>query len=303
VADSLLVLNASTSVHLVNMWSPPRQDLDHSETHVLGLRCWSGVPVAMGRPHRHNDIEVNLATSGSLEYVFAGSRMTLHAGSVELFWAAIPHQLLRACDGATVLCLNIPLDVVLACQLPERLVGPLLRGQHIRTTVLEELDVDSVRWQAELHGRFPELQVASILEVEAWLRRVAYRLDQGLVHETSPAENKRFAQSGTMAAFIASRFRDPIQGKDVAQTVHLNTQYAMALFRDTVGMTVNQYVTHCRLAEARRLLLTTDDSVHQIAFAAGFGSLSQFYAAFESVCHEPPGEYRKCRASLVEDVS
>jgi AraC-like DNA-binding protein len=256
----------------------------------------------MRRPHRHDDIEVNLVTSGQLEYLFTDSRATLHSGSVGLFWAAIPHQVLSVGDGTTVLWITIPLDVVLARRLPERLVEPLLRGRHIRTTVVAGLDVNSPRWEDELHNSVPELQVASILELEAWLRRVAYGLGQGLAHEAGPAENKRLARSGAMAAFIASRFRDPIQVKDVAEAVHLNKQYAMVLFRETVGMTLNEYLTHCRIAEARRLLLTTDASVNQIAFAAGFGSVSQFYAAFQSVCHEPPGEYRKSRSHLTEEV-
>jgi transcriptional regulator GlxA family with amidase domain len=68
-------------------------------------------------------------------------------------------------------------------------------------------------------------------------------------------------------------------------------------------MTVNEYVTHCRLAEARRLLLTTDASVNDIAFAAGFGSVSQFYAAFQSACDEPPGEYRKSRVRALPWIS
>jgi AraC-like DNA-binding protein len=212
-----------------------------------------------------------------------------------LFWAAIPHQILEVGDGTTMLGIEIPLEVVLARRLPECLVEPLLRGRQIRTTVVAGLDGNFHKWENELHDRVPELQVASILELEAWLRRVAYGLGQGLAQETGPAENKRLARSGRMAAFIAARFRDPIQVKDVADAVHLNKQYAMALFRKTTGMTINEYMTHCRVAEARRLLLTTDASVNHIAFAAGFGSVSQFYAAFQAACNEPPGKYRKSR--------
>ncbi|MER3484247.1 MAG: hypothetical protein C4332_14975 [Meiothermus sp.] len=46
-------------------------------------------------------------------------------------------------------------------------------------------------------------------------------------------------------------------------------------------MMVLEYLTQHRLAHAQRLLATTDQPVLEIAFEAGFGSSSRFYAVFE----------------------
>lgn len=65
------------------------------------------------------------------------------------------------------------------------------------------------------------------------------------------------------------------------------------MFRRTVGVTLGQYVTMCRVAEAQRLLLTTSLRVTEIAEAAGFGSLSSFYEHVSAACGMTPREYRR----------
>lgn len=68
---------------------------------------------------------------------------------------------------------------------------------------------------------------------------------------------------------------------------------AMTVFRRAVGVTLGQYVTMCRVAEAQRLLLTTSLRVTEIAEAAGFGSLSSFYEHVSAACGMTPREYRR----------
>ncbi|MGX1668114.1 helix-turn-helix transcriptional regulator [Streptomyces sp. NPDC055400] len=56
---------------------------------------------------------------------------------------------------------------------------------------------------------------------------------------------------------------------------------------------MSPYLTRHRLAEARRLLITTDLPINDIASAVGFGSVSRFYAVFTSLCGAPPAKFRR----------
>ena len=67
----------------------------------------------------------------------------------------------------------------------------------------------------------------------------------------------------------------------------------MALFQRTFGTTLIKYVTEHRLSHAQRLLVTTQDSIVNIAFSSGFGSLSRFNEAFRQSCGCTPREYRR----------
>ena len=47
------------------------------------------------------------------------------------------------------------------------------------------------------------------------------------------------------------------------------------------------------MAHARRLLVTTDAKVLDIAMRAGFGSVSQFYNVFSQVTGQTPRQYAR----------
>ena len=53
------------------------------------------------------------------------------------------------------------------------------------------------------------------------------------------------------------------------------------------------YLTQYRVAHAQQLLLTTEQSISEIALASGFSSLSRFYAAFREICNDSPKHYRQ----------
>ena len=58
-----------------------------------GFTCERWVPARVPRPDRHNEIELNLLKAGSLTYLLGGHRITIDAGKLAAFWAAIPHQI------------------------------------------------------------------------------------------------------------------------------------------------------------------------------------------------------------------
>ena len=63
-------------------------------------------------------------------------------------------------------------------------------------------------------------------------------------------------------------------------------------FRRFCGITLWTYVTRLRLAEAQRLLATTDLSVLEVCHQAGFGSTSQMYDVFRRHRGVTPARYR-----------
>ena len=65
------------------------------------------------------------------------------------------------------------------------------------------------------------------------------------------------------------------------------------VFKDVTGVGFKEYVTNVRLAEARRLLLSTDLSVAEVARAVSYTNLHQFYRVFYRSCAMSPGEYRR----------
>jgi transcriptional regulator GlxA family with amidase domain len=96
-----------------------------------------------------------------------------------------------------------------------------------------------------------------------------------------------------MAGFIAGHAAEPIGVAEVAAAVNLHPRYAMTVFKDSLGISIGRYLTQCRVAEAQRLLISTDHAVADIGFLSGFSSQSRFYAAFRDICRSAPAAYRR----------
>ncbi len=96
-----------------------------------------------------------------------------------------------------------------------------------------------------------------------------------------------------MATYIAAHARSELRVVDVAACIHLHPNRAASIFRDVFGVSIRSYVQRYRVAEAQRLLVTTDLDSAGVAVEAGFGSLSSYHEAFASVCGTSPTRWRR----------
>jgi AraC-like DNA-binding protein len=270
-----------------------------------GLTCerWTSAP--MVRPDRHNEIELNLLLDGSLTYLFGGARVTIRAGSLSAFWAAIPHQILGGVSPnseADYYVVTIPLTWFLQIKLPDRLQEPILHGQFVCEPDERQFPADRERferWIEDLSGGSPDHRRAAFLEIEARLLRLAFSLPphEPGVHKgrVSPAtlNEGRLSKAEQMARYIAQHYTNPLAVEEISHSVGLHPGYAMTLFQKTFGMTLIEYITQHRLSHAQRLLATTDEKVLSVALDSGFGSLSRFNDAFRRAFGSTPRQHRK----------
>lgn len=267
-------------------------------TDSFGLSCWHGRAVLMSAAHRHDDIEVNLASGGGLDYLIGGASVRVEPYRLAMFWASLPHQLVAADPGASMSWLCIPIGMFLSWPVDEQFRLRVLRGQPIQSSVPA---ADAVRfdcWESDLDATAGADRAAiATLEIEAWVRRLALAAT-GTIRGQSPAPGSRTRDAGVMAAFIAAHVAEPITVADVAAAVSLHPHYAMAVFKESFGLSIGSYLTGCRVAEAQRLLITSDRSVADVGLAAGFASQSRFYAAFRGTCGVAPAAYRRAHQRL-----
>jgi AraC-like DNA-binding protein len=96
-----------------------------------------------------------------------------------------------------------------------------------------------------------------------------------------------------LACYIARNYQQPLTSQLIAEANDVHPNYAMNLFRETFGTTMKSFVTQHRISHAQRLLVTTDESILNIALESGFQSLSRFNEVFKGACSCSPRDYRK----------
>jgi len=266
-----------------------------------GFSCVRWTPTRMPRCDRHNEIELNLLETGRLTYLMGGQKVTVPAGRLIAFWAGIPHQILDFEGLTDYYVLTIPLAWFLQWRLPDRLTQPILRGGMIVDSDESRLEPDRAKfdtWSEDLRIGTEERHQVVLLEIESRLRRLALT-----VAADSPKGSRRktpavlgqqqLSRAEEMACFIAQNYTQPLTAEAISRHVGLHPKYAMSLFQRAFGTTLVKYITEHRLSHAQRLLVTTEESILNVAMDSGFGSLSRFNEAFRQALGCTPREYRK----------
>jgi AraC family transcriptional regulator, melibiose operon regulatory protein len=254
----------------------------------------------MSRPDRHNEIEIYFLRSGSLTYLLGGRKVRIPAGRFSAFWAAVPHQIIEFENTTEYFVATLPLAWFIQCRLPDALVQTLLQGEVVPEVRPERANSDLemlTHWEEDLRQPGEELRKAVLLELEARFLRLAHPsvargAGRGARHRpgSSRAELTKVEQ---MACLIAQRYTQPLTVEDVGRHVGLHPNYAMGLFKRSIGTTIVDYVTKHRVSHAQRLLATTDTKIVDVALSSGFSSTSRFNAAFRQECGCSPREYRQ----------
>lgn len=78
-----------------------------------------------------------------------------------------------------------------------------------------------------------------------------------------------------------------------AKQLGVSVNYLTRLFRKQLGVTPARYVAGLRIGKAAELLAGTDKDILDIAYEAGFRSMSSFYRYFRGMTGCTPKEYRK----------
>lgn len=66
-----------------------------------------------------------------------------------------------------------------------------------------------------------------------------------------------------------------------------------AAFKEHTGVNFVNYLKEIRIAEAKRLLIQTEDKITEIAKQVGFENDKHFMKSFKTACGVSPSEFRK----------
>jgi len=93
-------------------------------------------------------------------------------------------------------------------------------------------------------------------------------------------------------AYIREHFRENINREDVAAVACITPNYLSKQFRIKKGMNLREYINKIRIDEAKRLLLSTNLPVSEIAGMTGYDNISYFSTVFRKHVGMSPVDWR-----------
>lgn len=93
--------------------------------------------------------------------------------------------------------------------------------------------------------------------------------------------------------YVFRNFTGRIDHEEMARDAGMSASAFSRYFRRMTGRTVSEFVNEVRIGHARRMLIETDRTISEVAYASGFESLSNFNRRFRDISGISPREYRR----------
>lgn len=185
--------------------------------------------------------------------------------------------------------------------------GGRLEAMRIRaielTTLLSRVAMDggaNADSVYQLNGNFLTLinQKQNLDELCMLLQEVAEGFTNAMFYE----KDKGNTYIRKALRFIADNYFEHLELAAVADFVQLSPSYFSTLFHQVVGMNFREYLCSVRVEESKRLLLSTEFSLADIAVSVGFPDQSYYCKVFKRVVGISPGKFR-ARPGTTEEES
>lgn len=95
-----------------------------------------------------------------------------------------------------------------------------------------------------------------------------------------PVDRRDVVRFAPVLSYMEAHFREDLSVSDLASQMNLSTVYFSNAFKAAFHIAPKQYILNKRLQESRQLLLETDLSVKEIAYAVGFENVNYFSELF-----------------------
>jgi len=253
--------------------------------------------------HWHDHLEIALVLDGRGGFELGGRRLPAEPGDVFFIDDSQPH-VARAEPSADLRlllvlfrpeliagpgCREFDLGYLAAFRPDDPAVSPRIAGSSALSAQIRPVLSELQRLCDRADRREQQL-------VDATLRRALALVNRDRGANAAAAGGSAAARRKLIRpvlAYIDRHGGEPITLEQVAAVAHVSPSRIRHVFKEVTGLGFKDYVTHVRMAEAKRLLLSTDLSVEEVAHAVSYTNLSQFYKVFDRSCSMSPATYRR----------
>ncbi len=125
-------------------------------------------------------------------------------------------------------------------------------------------------------------RLENVEAIEAWVNDIA---DQLFCARMDEDKNGYVFQ---IKERIDQHYKDSITAEEIAEELHISSYYLMHLFKESEGMTFNQYLTKVRIDKASEMIESGQYKVYEVAEAVGYHDPAYFSYIYKKVTGHSP---------------
>lgn len=252
--------------------------------------------------HWHNYLQIALCTGGKGKFIFTNKEYDVEKGDIFIVSNFENHVAISNLPDST--------DYIFVIFLPNLIASPgssqfdfeyLYPFWYNSKTFNNKIEHSSVEAKAigqhvmELKEIWDKKEAAFKHELDAGLRKILallikhYKTTYDEYYSINRNNHTKIQEA---LHYINGNFDKNITLAEIADKLYISESTFRHLFKESIRMPFKEYITYLRLTKARKLLLTTDLSIDEIANESGYTNINQFYKVFYKYVFISPAEYR-----------
>lgn len=260
--------------------------------------------------HWHDCLEIIAVETGWLDVEIDQVTYRVKAEDVAVINPEQLHACVKFCPTATLYCLIVDLNIFRSRYVDtteERFILPLAKkqlllpslvsgNQELRQRIIQCCAVCEAQSPAyQLHAKAIALEILYILFAKCGEIRTGTHLEG--------RESVSYERVDKILRYVDAHYGERIKLDDFAELLHINKYYICRIFRQHTGKTLSDYINLVRIQKATELLISTSQSITEIAFVTGFQDINFFSRMFKRIMGISPTELRKRHRQKMQPAS
>lgn len=250
--------------------------------------------------HWHEELQYCVVLSGSVIFHVGKQKYTVPEGDGMFINSQQAHMSMPAQPGAAFLCIDFHPDLIGGAKnsfLYKTCLAPVLRNPNIPSLPLSRCiagqreiigTVQRIKGLFEEKNQGFELDIFASL-IELWKQTLLCLPDMAGAPDNERQENHRLRD---IFLYINECYTEAITLQGIADHIHLSRSECCRFFHSATGQSLFDYITAFRINKSIELLIQTNKTIAEIAFAVGFSSQSYYTECFRKRKNTTPRSFR-----------
>ncbi len=248
--------------------------------------------------HYHNEIELLVATKGSLCVQIEENTYNLSEGEGLFINSGLLH-IINSHDTINHGFIAIVFDYSLICNKHDitftKYIQPLFNGTLTTVPILPNEICHMVHM---ISNAYEDAYFGFELFIKHTLTEILYILVKNSVQTTLPAQNTKSTIIKNVLDYIEKNYSEDISLQDMADYAHISKEYLCRVFNSMSDSTPIEYLNRYRIRQSTSEIIHSDKTISDIALSCGFNNSSYFNKLFLRYMNCTPTEYRKTNTSV-----
>lgn len=133
------------------------------------------------------------------------------------------------------------------------------------------------------------MRFETIVDLKQWMQNIIFFASEYFMNLRNN-KNERLVKS--IIEYINEHYKENMTVKSISEQLYYSPNYINKIFKERIGRSIPDYLTHVRIEQAKILLKETPYKIYEIVEAVGYNRISHFNSIFKRNTGLTPREFR-----------